>query len=83
MVHRLKTWKEFWCKVESREKNFELRFDDRGYAVGDILELEEYDRDSGSLTGRVVSREVTYILRAGDCDLDIPLTPGWVIMSLK
>lgn len=60
--HELKCWPEFFEPIESGMKNFDLRLNDRKYAVGDTLLLREYDDRKGTFTGRSVSRKVTYIL---------------------
>lgn len=46
-------------------KLFECRRDDRpgGFAVGDILELIEWDADESEATGRSVQAKVTYVLK--------------------
>ena len=41
--HRLKVWPEFFSHLESRHKQFEIRKDDRGFQVGDMLLLCEWD----------------------------------------
>lgn len=42
MRHELKTWPEFYRAVQDNKKTFELRYDDRRYAVGDELLLREF-----------------------------------------
>lgn len=61
MVHELKIAPNYFEKVVSKEKSFEVRYNDRNFQVGDILKLIEY-RD-GAYTGRSVYVKVTYILR--------------------
>lgn len=46
-------------------KTHDLRIDDRNYQVGDILELREYDIDTGTYTGRGCHMEITYITGRG------------------
>lgn len=60
--HELKTLPQFFAAVESGAKTFEIRSDDRGYRVGDILFLREWDRESG-YTGRTLRKQVSYLLR--------------------
>lgn len=70
--HRLKTWPEpFVAQIEGR-KSYEIRRDDRGFAVGDTLLLEEWDPSPfpGSsmqvgYTGRTVRRVITYKTEGG------------------
>ena len=40
IIHELKTWPEAWAAVRDGRKRFELRRDDRGFAVGDVLLLK-------------------------------------------
>ncbi len=64
-THDLKVWPEYFDALVSGEKPFEVRIDDRGgFSVGDTLRLREWaniDKD-GHETGRVIERQVTYVL---------------------
>lgn len=60
MIHELKTLPEFFQAVVDRKKKFELRRDDRNFAVGDKLILKEFDRTN--FTGREVHASVAYKL---------------------
>ncbi len=78
-VHDLKTWPKFFAEVLEGRKTFELRRDDRGFKVGDTLNLQEWNPETGAFTGCSTRRRVTYLVR------DVPefgLKPGFVIMSL-
>lgn len=78
-VHDLKTWPKLFAEVLEGRKTFELRRDDRGFKVGDTLNLQEWDPATGAFTGRSTRRRVTSLVR------DVPefgLKPGFVIMSL-
>lgn len=59
-VHQLRLAGSYYDLVASKTKSFELRKNDRGYRVGDHLELMEF-RD-GRNTGRMIKAETTYIL---------------------
>lgn len=79
MEHDLKTWPQFFAAVLEGRKTFELRQDDRGFKVGDTLNLQEWDPETGAFTGRSVIRRVTYLAR------DVPefgLQSGFVVLSL-
>lgn len=73
MTHELKILPEYFEAVRSGVKTFEIRFNDRGFAVGDELWLREwYD---GIFTGRVFARKITYIS-------DYEQKPGFVVLAL-
>jgi hypothetical protein len=78
MVHELKTWPEYYMRVVSEDKNFELRKHDRDFQVGDILHLKEFIPEKGGYTGRMVIRKITYLLKGGSMGLE----DGFCIMSL-
>ena len=79
MHHDLKIWTPYFDLVYRGEKPFEIRLDDRGYAVGDTLVLNEWDQHSGQATGRTTKKVVTYILRGGQFGLQ----DGYVAMAIK
>ncbi len=54
-VHALKCWPEPFAAVRDGRKRFEFRKDDRGFAVGDVLELKEWEPcEHCNATGRVI-----------------------------
>lgn len=64
-THDLKIYPRFFEPVLTGEKKAELRRDDRGYAVGDILNLKEWDPSGigpGFYTGREIKVRVTHII---------------------
>lgn len=75
-THELKTCPDFFCAVLSGEKTFELRYDDRGFRVGDMLILLEWSPAEQGFTGRGIKKRVSYILSS------FALHPGWVCMAL-
>lgn len=77
-VHELKTVNPFFHLVYSRVKNFELRYADRNYKVGDTLVLKEWDPDGLSFTGKSCTRIVTYIMYGNQ----FGLRGEWVLMQL-
>lgn len=42
--HELKCWTEYFAAVKSGRKNFEVRYNDRGFQAGDTVELHAYHR---------------------------------------
>ena len=74
--HYLKTLPKYFVPIERGIKNFEVRFNDRGYKIGDILHLKEFS--DGEFTGRVITKEVCYIL-----DEPEYCKKGYVILGMK
>ena len=64
-VHYLKTWPEPFEAMRAGRKTFELRKNDRGFAVGDMLDLQEWEPGPMRYTGRSILVRVTYILHGG------------------
>ena len=85
-IHELKIWPEFFRANREGRKNFELRKNDRGFAIGDKLILKEWDPETKAYTGLWMERSVFYILAhrpdAG-CAATFGLTPGYVILGLE
>lgn len=76
-VHEVKTLPEnFWPQVGGY-KPFEVRYNDRGYEVGDRLRQREWS-PHGGYTGCVLDREITYVL-------DDPryCKEGFVVLGLR
>lgn len=61
-THELKIWPEHYADVVAGVKTAEVRLNDRGYNVGDLLALREWVPASGDYTGRVTFRVVQHIL---------------------
>lgn len=73
-VHHLKILPEYFEAVVSGDKCFEIRKNDRGYKVGDILRLNEYE--DGKYTGSFHVAEITYIT-------DYAQQDGYVVLGIK
>lgn len=92
--HELKTWPEYYEKIETGEKTFEVRKHDRFFNVGDTLILKEWSpvrwQESGGYSGKETKKEITYVMNGGTwgipegiCILGIaspaaPAYPRWV-----
>ena len=61
------------------KKSFELRKNDRGYALGDKLIIKGWDPNTEKYNGQEIEAEVTYILKGGH----FGLKQGYVIMSIE
>jgi hypothetical protein len=66
MIHKLKTLPVYFCDIAIGVKTFEVRRNDRDYAVDDVLLLQEWE--DGQYTGREHCMRVTYIIQ-GVCGL--------------
>lgn len=60
---------EYFDAILSGEKTFELRLADWECQPGDILVLREWDTEKNDYTGRVIEKNVTYVLRTKDLNL--------------
>lgn len=69
-THELKTWPQYYVPLAEGKKTFEIRRNDREFAVGDALVLKEWNPDARSYTGRELRRVVTYIFPGGEFGLD-------------
>lgn len=89
-IHELKTWPQFFDAIVDGTKTFELRKDDRGFQVGDVLHLREYDIANGKYTGRQLCRIVLYKLNAasfsgikkGYCILGLGVLPQYAVEEI-
>jgi ASC-1-like (ASCH) protein len=61
-IHK-KVWPEYFEQIISGKKKLELRLADFAVKEGDVLVLEEWDKDKQSYTGRKVEVIATYILK--------------------
>jgi len=68
-THRLKTWPEFFSALRSGAKTFDVRNNDRGFKVGDVLCLEEWFPMTKEYSGRFILRRVSYIMELKGVDL--------------
>ena len=58
-----KIWPQYFKRILSGEKNFELRLADFECQPGDTLYLREWDPETKDYTGRQLEKEVTYVLK--------------------
>jgi hypothetical protein len=61
-----KIWPEFFEKVLSGEKTYELRLADWDCAPGDTLMLKEWDPKTREFTGRELKKRVGYVGKTKD-----------------
>jgi hypothetical protein len=78
VTHELKTWPEYYGRVADGTKKVELRYNDRGYQVGDVLHLREYEPITNGYTGQSLFAKITDIV-TGHATLSL----GCVAMSIE
>lgn len=74
-THHLKISDKYFDAVENRIKNAEVRYNDRGYSVGDWLVLNEWN--GTEYTKRWVVRQITYMVNLDEIGLD-----NWVLLCM-
>lgn len=75
--HHLKIWPEHFAAVQAKLKLAELRYNDRGYCVGDLLQLQEFDPQIAEYTGWEITKRVIHV-----AELDSVGLAGMVLLSL-
>ena len=76
-THELKIAPGYYEDVRSGLKRAEVRRDDRGFQVGDVLTLRKWAPEFG-YSGQMLTVRVTHIIRLQD-----GLTPGYVVLSIQ
>lgn len=61
-----KVWPEYFKKIKSGDKTFELRLADWKCKIGDVLVLKEWDPKTKEYTGREIEKKVTYVIKTKD-----------------
>lgn len=64
-----KAWPELFQKVLDGDKKFDLRLADFECKEGDLLILREWNPKTKSYTGRVIEKEVAFVLKTKDLKL--------------
>lgn len=77
MIHKLKTWINFYKDIELGMKRFEIRKNDRDFKIDDILVLQEYNNITNQYTGKEKTVKVDYMLEGGQFGLE----EGYVILG--
>lgn len=65
-VHMLKCWPTPFAAVRAHLKEFEIRFNDREFTVGDEVVLQEWDPDGEAYTGQEEHRMIRFLLSEED-----------------
>ena len=78
-THELKSWPSQFQAMWTGLKRAEFRRDDRGYQVGDLLELREWDPSRREYTGFRLTARVMHLVRGPE--LEVPA--GFVVLSIE
>ncbi len=62
-----KVWPEYFQAILDGRKNYELRLADFECRPGDTLVLKEWGPNTKEYTGRMVEKEVTFVVKTKDC----------------
>lgn len=83
VIHELKCWPEFFEPLSKGAKTGEIRFNDRNFQVGDVIDFREWSPtlNAEGYTGRKCRRLVSHVLRH-DQLADGSLSPDFVLLSL-
>ena len=61
IIHKLKTWPEYYEEVESGRKTFEIRKNNRDFREGDTIILQEFILKEKLFTGKELNFKIGYI----------------------
>lgn len=78
MIHELKELPEYFNPVIEGKKLFESRKHDRPFKVGDLLALNEWDKEKQEYTGRCCLVYIDYILNE-----DEYCKEGYITLGIK
>ncbi len=77
-THTIKCWPAYFGAIRRKEKNFDVRRDDRGYQKGDTVILREWDPTlGGRYTNNDEHRKIKFILTGGQFGIE----PGYVVLG--
>ncbi len=88
--HKLKCWPGPFGAILNGHKRFELRENDRGFRVNDVLFLREWspgspEQPTPGYTGATIRARVTSMVSSDDVGLPwaAGLTDGWCVMGIS
>jgi len=61
-----KVWIQYFQKILSGEKTYELRLNDFACEPGDVLILKEWDPNTNQYTGREIKKTVGFVVRTNE-----------------
>lgn len=85
-IHTVRSWAHLFDAIKAGHKTHDLRINDRGYQVGDVLRLVRYDNVRGRDGEETLDVRVTYITGrdAVPCAVSSAVLPNdYVILSIQ
>jgi hypothetical protein len=79
-MHEIKTINPYFSDMWNGNKPFEIRREDRGYNLGDVLWSREYNPNDNTYTGREMLCSVDYMIAPGEF---AGLSPGYCAMGCE
>lgn len=76
-IHEIKCLPQYFEETAAGRKGFEIRKNDRGYKIGDLLAMNEYDGEK--YTGRALLLKVDYMMDPNDVMI---CGQGYVVMGV-
>lgn len=64
-THVLKCLPEYWDRLADGSKTFEVRYNDRGFRAGDVLEIHRLAKTDGDRVPPPLLRRVIYVMQGG------------------
>ena len=86
ITHIVKSWETFYRDIITGERTSDIRLNDRRYAVGDFMKMEEYDPVSQTYSGRFRTVVITYLQtnKSNPCAISHrSLDDAYVVLSIK
>jgi hypothetical protein len=86
MQHVVKSWSMFFRDIITGERTSDIRLNDRRYAVGDTMLLQEFDPVKQEYTGREVVVAITYMQtnKSNPCAIShVALDDAYVVLSIR
>jgi len=62
-IIKKRTWPNYFELIKSGKKRLDLRVNNFDVKEGDILVLEEWDPKTKEYTGRIIEKEIDYVLK--------------------
>lgn len=83
-THYLKTWPEYFSDLKKGLKDFEVRYNDREFNVGDDVICQEYNPTTKQYSGHTLLFKIKYIASWNDNTImGLALKVGYSVLGLE